>query len=275
MSPQTVRIDSEDATFQLLESLGRNRNQRHRHQLFPVEGVRQINQALRFGWTVRGFVYPYGQSLSEWASDVLGSTVTRENYQLPGKLHARLSRKNEASELIALVEMAADDLNRIETGELPLVVVVDRSNSPGNLGTIIRSCDALGVDGLILTGHSVDLYDPETVAASVGSIFSLPVIRLPSGRELEPLCDRLRAQHGDLQLIGTSAKAERQVFECGFWRPTLLLIGNETDGLNHAYTELADEMVAIPMQGSASSLNVACAASILLYEVQRQRNRGG
>ena len=274
MPPTTTRIESENANFQLLEALGRSRKHRHRHRLFPVEGVRQINQALAQQWSIRSIIYSHDEPLSDWAAGIISTTPTLENFELPKNLHAKLSRKNETSELLALVEMKPDDPDRIIFTGLPLIVLVDRSNSPGNLGAIIRSCDALGVDGIILTGHSVDLYDPETVAASVGSIFTLPVVRLPSLRELAPLFERLRSEHGDLQLIGTSAKSERPVSECSFWRPTVLLIGNETDGLSRAYSEIADEMVSIPMQGSVSSLNVACAASILLYEAQRQRMRG-
>ena len=90
------------------------------------------------------------------------------------------SNKSEPSELLALVAMPADDLDRIPLSPDLLVVAFDRPASPGNLGSIIRSCDALGAHGVIMTGHSVDLYDPETISASVGSLFALPVVRLPS-----------------------------------------------------------------------------------------------
>lgn len=83
----------------------------------------------------------------------------------------------------------------------------------------------------------------------------------------------LRDEYGDLQLVGTSAHARQRVYEVSFWRPTVLLIGNETDGLSRAYRDLADVMLAVPVQGSATSLNVACAASVVLYEVHRQRAR--
>jgi len=99
----------------------------------------------------------------------------------------KLSQKEDVSELIAIAAMPADDLARIPERENLLVVVVDRPTNPGNLGTLIRSCDALRVDGVIIrTCHSVDLYDPETIRATVGSFFSLPIIRLPSSQELIP-----------------------------------------------------------------------------------------
>lgn len=273
MQPRTERLHTENATFQRLEALRHNRNLRHRQRAFLVEGVRQIDQALAHGWAIRSFVHPADAPLSVWAEGILASSPADTHYALPDHLLRKLSGKNEASELLAVAEIPPDDLGRIELGRLPLVVVVDRSNSPGNLGTIIRSCDALGANGLVMTGHAVDLYDPATVAASVGSLFALPVVRRASHEELSPLFDRIRDEYGDLQLVATSAHADRAVYECGFWRPTVLLLGNETDGLNRAYREMADVTVSIPMAGAASSLNVASAAAILLYEVQRQRAR--
>lgn len=273
MPPRTERIHSENATFQRLLALRSNRQLRHRRRAFLVEGVRHLDRAIAHGWEIRALLHPRDTPLSHWAEGVLAASGAEVHYALPPALHRKLSGRNEGSELLALVGMPDDDLERIAPGDPPLIVVVDRSNSPGNLGTIVRSCDALGVDGLILTGHAVDLYDPDTVAATTGSLFALPVVRAPSHRELLPLFERIRTEFGDLQLVATSAQAERPLHDCNFWRPTVLLVGNETDGLNRAYREMADVTVTIPMGGSASSLNVACATSILLYEARRQTRR--
>jgi tRNA G18 (ribose-2'-O)-methylase SpoU len=167
--------------------------------------------------------------------------------------------------------MPDDDLARIPVRDNMLVVVFDRPSSPGNLGTIIRSCDALRVDGLIITGHSVDLYDPETISATTGSFFALPTVRLPSHRDLLPWLDAARQQIGSVQIVGSDEKAERAIDEQDFTQPTLLVVGNETWGMSAGYRELCDVAVNIPIAGSASSLNVACATSILLYEIDWQR----
>ena len=150
-------------------------------------------------------------------------------------------------------------------------MLFDRPASPGNLGTLIRSADALGADGLVITGHAADLYDPETISASVGTLFTLPTVRVASPRELEPWFAQIREQIGPFEFVGSSAKAEHEITEHDWTRPTLLVIGNETVGMSAHYRELCDVIVKIPIGGSATSLNVACAASILLYEIQRQR----
>lgn len=271
MKPKIVRVYSENATFQQFETLRRNREKRHRQREFVVEGVRQINLALEYGWTIKGWLYCPERRLSSWATGILERHAAATHYELSGSLLEKLSGKEESSELLALVAMPPDDLERIPLRPDLLVVVFDRPASPGNLGTLIRSSDALGVHGLIITGHAVDLYDPETISASVGSLFALPAIRLASPRELEPWFAHVQDEIGPIQIIGASAKADRPLTEQEWTRPTVLVIGNETTGLSTHYRERCDAIVNIPMGGSATSLNVACAASILLYEIARQR----
>jgi TrmH family RNA methyltransferase len=218
---------------------------------------------VRHRWRVRAFLYTRDRRLSGWAEDVLRATPADVHYELTGALMARLSGKSEPSELIALVAMPPDDMARIPTPDDALVVVFDRPASPGNLGTIIRSCDALGAHGLVMTGHGVDLYDPETIS-----------VRLPSQARLLPWLARLRERRaGRVTLVGSDEKGGVAADEHDFRGPTVLVIGNETWGMSAAYRDLCDTVVKIPMSGAASSLNVANATSILLYEAARQRRR--
>jgi 23S rRNA (uridine2479-2'-O)-methyltransferase len=271
MKTKIIRVYSENAQFQQFETLRRNREKRQRQREFVVEGVRQINLALAYGWTIKGWIYSPERRLSDWATELLERQPGPRHYQLAEPLLAKLSSKDESSELLALVAMPPDDLARIPPKPELLAVIFDRPSSPGNLGTLIRSCDALGAHGLIITGHAVDLYDPETISASVGSLFALPAVRLASPRELEPWFAGVQDAIGPVQIIGTSAKAERPLTAQDWTGPTVLVIGNETSGLSTHYRQRCDALVTIPQAGAATSLNVACAASILLYEIQRQR----
>lgn len=212
-----------------------------------------------------------GEKAFRLGKNILTESKAKRHFELPEALMQKLSEKEETSELIALVNMREDDLGRIKARKNLLVVVFDRPASPGNLGTIIRTCDAFKVDGLIVTGHAADVYDPKTIRASVGTLFSMPVIRIPSHKELLPWFEQLRGELGGVQIIGTSAKGTKDVAEQDFTTPTILLLGNETLGLSMQYKELADALVKIPVHGTASSLNVASAASIVLYEIQQQR----
>jgi 23S rRNA (uridine2479-2'-O)-methyltransferase len=272
--PRVVRVRSETNDVQYADTLRRRRDKRLRQRELFVEGVRPINLALRHGWPVRAFLYSRDGRLSGWAEDVLAASSAEVHYELPRALLARLSGKTDASELIALVGMPEDDLGRIPMPDDALVVVFDRPASPGNLGSIIRSCDALGAHGLIVTGHAVDLYDPETISASTGSLFAVPCVRLASAAALRPWMAAARERLGRLRVVGSDEKGAVALDSHDLRGPTMLVVGNETWGMSAAYRELCDVVVRIPIGGAASSLNVASAAAILLWEAARQRRVG-
>ena len=263
----TRTIRSANADFQLALALRDNRRQRSRQGRFLVEGVRSIDAAVANGWTIDSFWFAAGRPLSSWASGLLESDVARAHVELDPALMAELSGKDETSELVALVEIPPDDLQRIPRRDDPLLVVLDRPASPGNLGSVIRSADALGADGVVVVGHAADVYDPQTVRASQGSLFAVPAVCVGSPEDLEPSLDGLR-------VVGTSARGDQELGTADLRGPIALVLVNETKGLSWAWRERVEALVRIPQRGSASSLNLAAAAAILLYEAERQR-RGG
>jgi tRNA G18 (ribose-2'-O)-methylase SpoU len=272
MSVHVKKIYSENNDYQHLEVLKRNREKRHKYREFFVEGVKSIERALHNQWEIRSLVYSSQTELSNWAKDILSHSKAPVHYDLQPELMAKLSDKEECSEIIAIVAMPPNDPARIKVNRDFLVVVFDRPSSYGNLGTIIRSCDSFRVNGLIITGHCVDLYDPQTIRSSMGSLFSVPVLKLEPA-ELFAWLDHVTMAYPNLQTVGTSAKAERNISGEDFTKPTVLFLGNETDGLSRNYKNYCHTSITIPIQGSATSLNVACAASICLYEIDRQRRK--
>ena len=278
MAPHVIKLRSQNTNaFEHAEALSRSRAKRQEHRKFFVEGVPTIRQALARGWKIDSLYYAGDVELSSFAQKVLDRSTARRHFELPTRLFdsLRWSRKQEkSSELIALIEMPPEDLSRIPVKEDSVVLVFDRPSDHGNLGTIIRTCEAFGAAGLIITGHAVDLYDPQTVRASMSSLFTLPVVRLPSHREVRNWANGIRKRHPSFRLVGTSAHGSHDIRQQEFKRPLALVIGNETHGLSMNYAKVCDAMVRIPMQGSVSSLNVASAAAILLYEVERQRRAG-
>lgn len=266
-----IKVTKEDNYFQHFEVIKRNRNKRYKHKEFFVEGVRNINEAIENNWKISSFIYSGEKELSSWAKDILCNIKVDALYQLSNNLMDKLSEKEDTSELLAIVKMKSDDVDRIKLTENPLIVVIDRPSNKGNLGTLIRSCDALGANGLIITGHAVDLYDPETIVSSVGTFFSIPVLRLHSYEELYDWIQSLKNQYPNFQIIGTSAHGDKIVNQCDFLKPTVLVLGNETVGLSRNYKDISDLIVEIPIDGVASSLNVSCAATVMLYEIKRQR----
>jgi len=269
--PRSLQVSTANAAYQRIEVLKRNRTKRHRYGEFIVEGVRAINGALAADWTIRAFAYPRGRQLSHWASSILEASGAESHFEIDQSLFETLSDKEEPSELLALVEMRPDSVDRLPKRSGMVVVVVDRPASPGNLGTLIRSCDAFGASAVIVTGHGVDLYDPATIRASVGSFFAVPCIALPSHREVAVWVADVRRSHAALRIVGTDEGGSRLVREFEWPSEVVIVVGNETSGLSHAYRELCDDVVSIPITGTASSLNAAVATSIVLYEVASRR----
>ena len=211
--------------------------------------------------------------MSDWATDMIRNVRTEKNYWLTAELMQELSDKEDTSELMAVIEMREDRLDTIPLSENPFIVLFDRPSNKGNLGTMIRSCDALGADMLILTGHAVDLYDPDVVVSAMGSFFNMPVIRIADNQELFAYVQKLKEQYPQFLTVGTTAHKEFPVYRADLSGPLMLMMGNETMGLNKAFKEYCDMLCTIPMseKSYASSFNVSCAASILMYEVTRQR----
>ena len=279
-------IYNENNEFQYFETLKRNRNKRHSHGEFFVEGVRNINECIKNKWTVSSVIYSTELfDLSDWAKNVLGDPLLKnaEFYNLKEDLMQKLSAKedkSDTSELIFIVKTKDPDLNKLALSNGSVVLIFDRPSNKGNLGTVIRTCDSFGIDALLITGHAVDLYDPETIRATMGSFFKQKVLCVPSFTELTDWIAKQKGIFPKLNVIGTSAKAENFIHTLNLEdfsdssNINIIVIGNETAGLSKNFFELCDISIKIPMyaDSSASSLNVACAASIILYEFTKTKN---
>lgn len=270
-STKTIEVLKRDNLFQRAEVIKRNREKRHQHGEFLVEGVAQINLAVKFGWTVRTLLFSSDRPLSKWAQELVSSRVAHEHWVMAPELMAELSEKDETSEILAVLEQKRLTPSAIPAQPGGLVVVFDRPSSPGNLGSSIRSADALGAQGIIISGHAVDIYDPFVVRGSMGAIFALPVTTTPSHTGVKEWVDQAKAAGIDYQIIGSSGKAPDLIYAVDLTKPTVLVLGNETVGMSKGYWEICSATVKIPIGGALSSINVSCAASILLYEVARQR----
>ena len=260
-----TRIRSEDAEFQLLEALLRNRRKREQRAEFLIEGVQAINRALDSGWSVRAALVPDSAERSRWADACLARVD--DVIEVRADLFARLTDRTEPPELILVGRIPPVDLSAVPRPADGVVVVIDRPANPGNLGTILRTSDALGVAAVLLTGHGVHLYDPQTVRASVGALFSLPVVPVESNQALAHWLSVWRTEAAVTVYATDEVGDVSLTRDAVLSRPAVVLLGTERTGLSAALRDLADATLAIPMVGSASSLNVAVAAGIVLHRV--------
>ena len=274
--PVTRPILKRDDVFQRYETLRRNREKRTHQRLCFLEGVHPVEQAIAAGEAFQSIAYASDKRLSGWAQDMLRRAAPQELHPMPAALMAERSDRDDPCELICLTRQRTDGAERVrqavERSAAPLLVICDRPASPGNLGTVVRSADAFGASGVLLTGHSADFYDPQCIRASIGTLFHVPFLALGSTEEAVAFLRNLPVQ---FQIVGTSAHGTMSLHEADFSVPTALIVGNETFGMSKAWKEQSDLLLRIPIYGAASSLNVGSAASICLYEIARQRDFDG
>ncbi|HSH35449.1 23S rRNA (guanosine(2251)-2'-O)-methyltransferase RlmB [Schnuerera sp.] len=187
--------------------------------------------------------------------------------QVPDKLYKEISDMESPQGVLAVVKFELDYIQNLHNKENPFILLLDKVQDPGNMGTIIRTADAFGVDGIIVTDGCVDIYNPKVVRATMGSIFRVPIYHYSIGAEI---IEELKSKN--IKIYSTSLKGNRFIQNTDFNKPSLLIIGNESKGVSKHLEALADDLIKIPMVGEAESLNAAVASSIIMYEVARQRN---
>jgi TrmH family RNA methyltransferase len=266
--PPVLRVTTRNAAFQQWQALLSNRVKRQRSGQFLIQGVRPITLAVDHGWPVHAMIYDLSRPLSRWARDMLAASGARRVAMAPELLAELGEKEGGIPEMVAVAAIPPDDFSRIPQSPELLAVAFDRPASPGNIGTLIRSADAFGAHGLIVTGHAADPYDPKSVRASTGSLLAVPVIRAASHADV---ISWVRATAATM--IGTDENGAADIAGVDLTGPAVLVIGHEATGLSAAWRQACDVIARIPITGAASSLNAAGAATVILYEAARQRRK--
>jgi 23S rRNA (uridine2479-2'-O)-methyltransferase len=268
-----LRISKNNSEYQILLALKTNKIKRNELNEIFVEGIAPIKAAMRAGKTVSRIIYQNYVDLSDWAKSLIQNNKTAKVISIEKQLFNDLSDRTDPSEIIITITRENISLDRIQLKENPFIVVFDRPTNHGNLGSIIRSANAFGVDLLITTGHGVDLYDPAVIRASLGGIFTTEVCHIESIATLKNRIENIKTKYKKLILIGTDSESAISLQDSPHLKkPVVLLLGNEARGLSFKLKDMADIMIKIPMTGSVDSLNVACAASIIIYDIYKNSN---
>ena len=263
------KISKENAIFQQILSIKDNRTKRHSLKKIFVEGVQNIKEAIDNDWQITDLIFTDFASLSSWAKNIIKNN-TANNYEMSLDLMKKLSDKSDTSEILAIFSMK-EQTNIAYDTSAPIILLLDRPSKKGNLGNIIRSADAMHVDQILFTGHSVDIYDHEVISASMGSFFKVQFRHIDTNEEFDDYVSDLRSKYKNMLIVASSLQSDRSIIEEDFTSPVLLMMGNERSGLGRHFYEKADSILKIKMRENIDSLNLACATSIFLYEINRQR----
>jgi len=249
------------------------RKHRQRERAAVVHGIQPVRQAAEAGVELEVLVVAPSLLRSESTARFVAEQRDRgvRVAEVTGELFARLSDRDRPTGLAAIVlprSRAADDLVPA-TGRCT-VVALDRVANPGNLGTIIRTADATGADGVLLLGATADPFDPSAIKASMGAIFNVPVARVGDVAEFFSW-----ARRNGIAVATTSAGAVNSLWHTDYPDRLAFLFGSEGDGLDEDVVRRGDLQVAIPMVGTAESLNLAVSAGVLLYDRWRAHRPPG
>ena len=236
--------------------------------MFLAEGLRILTEARETGrlpailFYAEGTRHPLLDALVAEVEAAHGDVIETN----PDILH-KLSGKDNPQTVLGVYRVFDTSLDAIDRSAAPLWIVAQSLRDPGNLGTILRTGDAVGAGGLILVDDCVDPFSVEAVRATMGALFTQRLAAAP-WQEFLPW---LRAGEGEL--IGTSLKANEDYQQPRYSKPAFLLVGNEAQGLPEAYEAECDRLVKIPMLGTADSLNAAVATAVMAYEIVNQWRR--
>ncbi len=238
----------------------RQRKARLESGMFLVEGLHPVGEAMEAGWEIESILYAPEVLTSGFAQSMIAGHPSLLQ-PVSSQVMQSLADKENPQGILAVVHQRHPTLG--ELTEIHRLVVMVSPQDPGNVGTVLRTMDAVGADVLIVADGGVDPYHSTSVRASMGAIFWKPVIQVAFSESMSWL-----ASHA-IQRIGTSAHARTDYKNFQPTNPWTLVLGTEQKGLSPAQLEQCDATVSLPMRGRASSLNVAVAAGILLYEFSR------
>lgn len=244
-------------------ALKKFRDQQH---AFLAEGLKLVIDALDQGWTIRTLIFAKAGRGNAAVERVAARTVAAGGLvlEVSEKVLSAITRRDNPQMVAGVFSQRYLDLKDIKPSGPDVWVALDRVRDPGNLGTVIRTADAVGAKGVILVGETTDPFSIETVRATMGSIFAVPVARASTEAFLA-----WRKNFPGL-LVGTHLKGAvdyRTIDYTG--RPVLLLMGNEQQGLPDTLAEACDVLARIPQAGRADSLNLAVATAVMLFEIRR------
>ena len=186
--------------------------------------------------------------------------------EVPRELYEKIAYRGGTEGLIAEVKVRERMLGELDIPENPLVVVLEGVEKPGNLGAVLRSADAAGADAVLICDPLTDLYNPNLIRASIGAVFTVPVVCCSSAEAIKWLKDK------DINIFTAQLQDSSWYYDTDMTKGTAIVIGTEATGLTAAWREAADAHIRIPMLGELDSLNASVSAAILLFEAVRQRN---
>ncbi len=232
------------------------KKERDKTGLFILEGKRLIEE-IPTSWEIKYLL----------KSESYKDYINFENvYTVKDSLFEKISETVNPQGILAVCHINEFDVTNVDYGNSPFFVILENVTDPGNMGTLIRTADAAGAAGIFLSKGCVDIYNPKVIRATMGSIFHLPIYR---NLNLAEIMENFK--NNNVKTLAAHLKGTSTPYKIDMTTACAVIIGNEANGLSDEISEMASDLVKIPMPGKAESMNAGIAGSILIYEAVRQR----
>ena len=245
--------------------------ERRKDHVFLAEGIRMCEEAPVKNVREVYLTEELEQKIRQNAQN--GDTAFWDKLQQTGyetvspEVFAKMADTQTPQGILTVLEQPVYDLTQLLEQPDPLFLMLENLQDPGNLGTMIRTGEGAGITGVIMNNQTVDIFNPKTIRATMGSIFRVPIVYVP---DLAPVLEQMHAK--GIHTYAAHLKGQEYYDSFSFREPTAFLIGNEGNGLSKEISDQAGQYLKIPMEGRVESLNASIAAALLMYEAHRQRS---
>jgi RNA methyltransferase, TrmH family len=246
-----------------------NSRDRHEQSLFVIEGFREINRAMISGIEIKELYVCHELDRQGRASELLGMDGRILLFEVGKAAFSRIAYREGSDGLVALAVPRNLKLNELELTENPLILVLESVEKPGNLGAIMRTADAAGIDAVIVCNPLTDIYNPNAIRAGVGCTFTRQVVTCSSKEAIDWL------RYKKIKVYAAALTEKATIYhQIDFINSTAIVMGTEATGLSNEWLDSSDNQIIIPMKGIADSMNVSTSAAVLVFEAVRQREQG-
>jgi len=241
---------------------------RKKTQTFLIEGMREISLAIKGGYQIETILVDNSIISEEKTNDLLHSTTdTLEVIEISKDVYKKLALRETTEGIIAIAKTKNLSLNSIEfKNKKPLILVAEAPEKPGNIGAILRTADAAGIDAVLIANPKTDMYNPNIIRSSVGCVFTT-TIGIGTTSEIISFL-----KENDINIYGAALTASVEYQTINYNQPSAIIVGTEATGLSQDWLDNSTKNIIIPMRGAIDSMNVSVSAAIILFEAVRQRN---
>lgn len=240
-------------------------NERNRSKLFVLEGLKEIEKAIIAGYEVVSAFYCPEIITSEDTKKLLKLEDSTLYFEVSKEVFSKIAYRETTGGLVITAKQKTHSIANFPIKSNPLILVIEGVEKPGNMGAIFRTVDAAGFDGIIICDSKADLYNPNAIRASIGTVFSVYTAIASTKEAIEYL------KKNNIAIFATYLKGSVNYHTIDFTQASAIIMGTEATGISQAWVNASASNIIIPMQGIADSLNVSTATAVMVFEARRQR----